>query len=187
MLRVKPSHFSSQSFPLFQVSLSHLLIFRVRPYNFFESVLLTFPSTSFLDLILPNFFFWKGFGGRVFGQSFLILGSALPTLFSQSVLPVFWGDQTCPYFWVRLSILWVSSSHFSNQTFLFYLLNFYLISLSSFYSSWVWLEDVWFEVSTESVFLMIDWFRGDINKLLLCTVYLHLNFGIFKCVSWTPN
>ena len=64
MLRVKPSHFSSQSFPLFQVSLSHLLIFRVRPYNFFESVLLTFPSTSFLDLTLPNSFFLEGVRGK---------------------------------------------------------------------------------------------------------------------------
>ena len=150
---VSPSHFSNQSFLpfclvllIFRVKHSHLfgsvlpiffksvlLIFRVRPYfygfvstwHFFESVLFIFQTFLFFR-VFPSYFF----------------GSALPIFLSQSYH--FRG--------VRPSQIFESLIHFLTQSFPFYLANFYLISLSSFYISWVWWEDVWLEMSTESIF-----------------------------------
>ena len=162
--------------------------------SFFESVLPTFPSTSFLELILPIFCLLVCLFGRPWGKgeeggwSILPIFGVSPSHYFFPDSPSFFGGQTFPYFWVRLPVFWLSPSHFFlSENFLFYLPYFYLISSSSFYSLWIWLKDAWLDMSTESVFVMRNWFRGDINKIFLCRVYLHWHFRIFKCVSWTPN
>ena len=57
--------------------------------------------------------------------------------FFESVLRIFWGRG------LVLLFLRVNPSLFWGQTFPFHLANFDLISLSSFYSLWVWLDLTW--------------------------------------------
>ena len=99
--------------------------------------------------------------------------------FFESVLRIFWGMG------LVLLFLRVNPSLFWGQTFPFHLANFDLISLSSFYSLWVWLDLTW--GVSRKFSLSKNWFRGNINKIFLCRVYQHWNFRIFKCVSWTIN
>ena len=150
MFKVSPSHVSNQSFPLFWLV---LLIFRVKHSHLFGSVLPIFSNQSFWffgsDLIFTGQYFtllnesvlvFQTFPFRVSTSYFF--GSALPIFSSQSYL--FRG--------VRPSQIFESLIHFLTRSFPFYLANFYLISLSSFYISWVWSEDVWREMSTENIF-----------------------------------
>ena len=103
-------------------------------FPFFETELQTFP-------IIPSHFPSQSF--PVFGvgsQSFPFSGSVLP------------------FFWVRPSHIFESDLPISFSKLLS------LISLSLFYSLWVWLDLTW-SVSRKFLPLWKNWFRGDINKL----------------------
>ena len=182
---VSPSHFSNQFFPLFRFSPSH----------FFESDIPIFPDQCFSHFQVSHSHFSNQTFPFLLNQPFPIfrvspsyfLGVSASHFF-QLVLP-FFGDQMLSYFPVRLS-------HFLSHFFAFfepvlpiYLASFYLISSSSFYSSYGWLEDVWLEMSTESLFLNEETHLEEIyiDKLSLSRVCIHSNFRIFKCISRTPN
>ena len=115
--------------------------------------------------------------------------------FSQSF---HFSTQTFPFFWVSpshfrsqffsffdsdLLILRVSPSIFSKSGLLIFRVNFYLIILSQFLIR----RCLTWDVNRKYIFQWRNWFRGDINKLFLCRVYVHWSFRIFKCVPWTPN
>ena len=122
MFRVIPSHFSSQSFSLVSLVFPTFL---VQSFWLFQSDL-----SIFCGSVHPIFS----------SQSFIFLSQYLP-FFSDHSFP-FWG-QSSQYFRVGPSYFFESVLRiFLSQMFPFCLADFYLISPSSFYSSWVSLEDV---------------------------------------------
>ena len=170
IFKARPSHFLGQSFPPFQVSPSHFSsqtfsLFLGRSFPFFKD------SHFFIFYLI----FWASPFHYFFGerQSLPFLGS--PFHFFHSVFP-FFGCQAFPHFRVRPSHFFsqpfplfssqsfpflgghafpyirVRSFHFFGSVFPFYLAHFSLSSSSSFYSLWVWLKDVEFEMSTENTF-----------------------------------
>ena len=85
-----------------------------------------------------------------------------PFSFFQSVVP-FLGSKTFHFFWV-------SPSQFDSDL-PFCLLNYYLISPSSFYSSQVWLEFFSLDTSTENTF-----FNEDTGSEEILTSYFYVGF-----------
>ena len=149
----------NQTFPCFRVSLLHFsesvfLIFRVRSFHVFGLVLSTFPSQSFsfFESDLPMFL----------GPSCLLFWASFSHI-SSNYYPFLEG-QSLPVFGLALAI-------FLGQTFPFYLVNLYLISSSSSYSLWVWLEHVWLEMLTEIIF-----FNAKTGFKEILTNYFHVGF-----------
>lgn len=167
VFRVSPSHFLARSFPRFWVSPCHFFsqnfpLFLVSFSLFSKSTLLIFLSQSF----------------PFFGQLFQ---------FFSSQCFAFWG-QIFSFFWVGPSHCFESVLPiFSSQTFPFCLANIYLISSISFYSLRVLLEDVsdlWCQLKV--YFSIKNWFKGDVNKLFSCKVYLHWTFRILNVYQISP-
>ena len=160
---VSPSHLSKSVLPIFQVRPSHF--FWVSPSHFLKTVI--FFIFYLIFWASPFHYFFRE------RQSLPFLGS--PLHFFHSVFP-FFGCQAFPHFRVRPSHFFsqpfplfssqsipflgghafpyirVRSFHFFGSVFPFYLAHFSLSSSSSFYSLWVWLKDVEFEMSTENTF-----------------------------------
>ena len=146
---VSPSHFLNQFFPLFRSSPSHffesdLPIFSDQCFPHFQVSPSNFSSQTFSFLLNQPFPLFRVSSSYFWGVS--------ASHFFELVLP-FFGGQIFSYSSQTFPFFWVISSHFLSQTFPFYLASFYLISSSWFYSSYGWLEDVWLEMSTESIFL----------------------------------
>lgn len=115
---------------IFQVSLSHLSAWSFPLFWFSSS---DFSSQTFQ-------FFWVS-PSHFFESTLLIFLSQYLPLFSGHSFP-FWG-QSSQYFRVGPSHFFESVLRiFLSQIFPFCLADFYLIGPSSFYSSWVSLEDV---------------------------------------------
>ena len=123
---------------------------------------------------------------HVLTQTFLCLESDQAFSFFKSVLPIFWvspslffqsvvpflGSKTFHFFWV-------SPSQFdSDLPVLFIKLLFnqseFILQLPGLISSFL----TWY-VNRKYIFQWRRRFRGDINKLFLCRVYVHWNFRYF--------
>ena len=109
---------------------------------------------------------------RVLGQTFPFFETELqtfpiiPSHFPSQSFPFFGvGSQSFPFSGSVLSFFWVRPSHiFESDLPISFSKLLFLISLSLFYSLWVWLDLTW-SVSRKCLSLWKNWFRGDINKL----------------------
>ena len=158
VFRTSPSHFSNESFSIFQISPSNF--FKPDLPIFFGSFIPTFPRHScsfsnqtFLGSALPTFWVRSSHFGL---RSSLFFGSVLPTF----------PSQTSSFFESELFIYWVSPSQFfeSDLSILFRKLLFSYLEFILQFMCLIRRCLTW-DVNRKYIFRWRNWFRGNSNKL----------------------